>query len=122
MKAAKVEERLNTVLGLCLARAVATWGKSPTRWAAIRVTPRASRVAGFVVLWAVLLSEGECDSISIEDYAVAGLDSRRTAYRRLADFRELFPAEADPNRIACLVRDAAPLGDFEPSPLVEVAV
>jgi hypothetical protein len=56
------------------------------------------RVAQFVVEWAIALSEG----VEPEVRAVAAWwkEAEATAYRRNRDFRELFPGEPNPERIA----------------------
>lgn len=112
---------VNSLLGHCLARAALTWG-SGRPIDVLRYTPRASRLCAFVALWATLLDEGDVDAISIEDYARAGFDSRATSYRRLADFRELFPEERDPNRIALAVAREARRRRVAPSAQLSVAI
>lgn len=112
----------DSLMGHCLARALVTWGAQATPWEAVKLTPRAARVAGFIVLWAKLLDERGLDAISVEDYGRAGYDSLRSSYRHLADFRALFPDEADPNRLACVIRDRVLRTHEAYSPLVAVAL
>jgi hypothetical protein len=114
--------RTDSLLAHFIAQALRVWGDGVSSWQAVRVTPRAARQTGFVVLWAQLLDERGVDSISIEDYAAVGYDSRRTSYRRLAEFRELFPEETDPNRIARLVCAAARARRQAPSADLAVAL
>jgi len=61
---------------------------------AAKVTPRATRVATFVSLW----------GISVEEYADWANESRATAFRRAAEYRELWP-DVDVNELGRLVRD-----------------
>jgi hypothetical protein len=83
----------------------------------------AAPVVGFIVLWAVLLQERGGESFTIEDFAVAGFDSRATCYRRLKDFRRLFPAEHDPERFArALLKVAEKRGEPLTSPVLAIAV
>lgn len=43
-----------------------------SKWAAVkaaaRVTPKASRVAAFIVMWAAAMMDGDADALSISEY------------------------------------------------------
>jgi hypothetical protein len=110
----KAEE---TLLGHCIARAYvervgpeAAADNATSRWktthAMVRATPKATRVASFIVLWADALHRAEGDSIGIEEFVDAGYASRSTVYRRQAEFRELWPEHETPNGLARLLLDA----------------
>lgn len=114
----------DSLLRLCVTRALELGledGKSAP-WALMAATGRGAKACGFIVLWATLLDELDEDEIRIEDYIQAGYENRRTAYRRLADFRALFPHDPDPNRIAGLLRDLARARRERPSGSLAIAV
>jgi hypothetical protein len=72
-------------------------------WLVVKVTPRASRVAAFVALWGAAMVDLDTEDLGIEAYARWASESRRTAYRRLADFRVLWPEYETPNELGRLV-------------------
>ena len=108
----------NSLLAHCLARAViheqggleaavAKYGPNAERMSkwratatAVKVTPKASRVAGFIVLWATAMRVDELDSFSITEYQRYWNESERQAYRRQVEFRELWPEYETPNELA----------------------
>jgi hypothetical protein len=108
----------DSLLAHCLARAViheqggleaaaAKYGPKAERlskWrataTAVKVTPKASRVAGFVVLWATAMRVEDLDSFSITEYQRYWNESERQAYRRQVEFRELWPEYETPNEVA----------------------
>lgn len=108
----------DSLLAHCLARAViheqggleaaaAKYGPKAERlskWrataTAVKVTPKASRVAGFVVLWATAMRVEDLDSFSITEYQRYWNESERQAYRRQVEFRELWPEYETPNELA----------------------
>jgi len=66
-------------------------------------------VAAFIAMWAVAIRDLGADA----SHAAIQRDlneSRSTFYRRLVDFRELFPEHDDPTPLALLVLDAAGSG------------
>jgi len=71
---------------------------------AAKVTPRATRVATFVSLWGIALYDLGRDELSVEEYADWANESRATAFRRAAEYRELWP-DVDVNELGRLVRD-----------------
>ncbi len=72
--------------------------------AAAKVTPRASRVASFVALWGLALYDLGRDELTVDEYADWANESRATAFRRAAEYRDLWP-ELDVNELARHVRD-----------------
>jgi len=113
--------RRDSLLGHTISRAViahvggleaarARWGDPPKvgKWDALaataRATPKAVQVATFIVTWAMAWQLREDKStFGIEAYSREGFESRRSAYRRLADFRELWPEYDDPQPLADLI-------------------
>jgi hypothetical protein len=112
---------LDTLLGHCIARAVmhdeggldaaiAKYGLSAERWSTLgklravtKATPKASRVASFVVLWAVGMMEESKDRYSITEYQRYWNESERHAYRVQNEFRELWPEFDTPNELAAQI-------------------
>jgi hypothetical protein len=116
--------KTDTILAHCIAQAViadaggeeaakAKYGAhaevlQASKWqafrAAAKVTPRASRVAAFISLWGLALDDLDRDELSVEEYAEWAHESRATAFRRAAEYRELWP-ELDVNDLGRRVRD-----------------
>jgi hypothetical protein len=75
-----------------------------SKWAAVkvtaRVTPKASRVAGFIVMWAVAMMEEGRDEYSITEYERYWSEGERQTYRLQKEFRELWPEFETPNELA----------------------
>jgi hypothetical protein len=108
----------DTLLAHCIVRAsiedqggieqaTATYGANAERlskWAALRVavkvTPKASRVAGFIITWAVAMREDGRSEYSITEYQRFWNEGERQAYRLQADFRALWPEFETPNELA----------------------
>jgi hypothetical protein len=108
----------DSLLAHCLARAViheqggleaavAKYGPNAERMSkwratatAVKVTPKATRVAGFIILWATGMRVDELDSFSITEYQRYWNESERQAYRRQVEFRELWPEYETPNELA----------------------
>lgn len=99
--------KLDSILGHCLVRAslrkVKGDGRLAASYAVIRATPKASRVAAFIALWGTALVQLERDALGVEEYVEWAAESRATVYRRLAEFRELWPEFDTPNELACRV-------------------
>ncbi len=91
-------------------------------WTIMTAAGKGAKVASFVVSWAVVLHELDADEITVEEYIAAGYDARRTTFRRLADFRDLFPEEEGPNRLARMLRSAAAEARERPSAALAIAV
>lgn len=110
--------RRDSLLAHCIARAViheqggidaavAAFGPRAERlskWSgmrtAVKVTPKASRVAGFIVQWAIGMREEGQDSFSITEYQSHWSENERQAYRLQREFRELWPEYETPNELA----------------------
>jgi hypothetical protein len=108
----------DSLLAHCLARAViadmggveaaeTAWGPKAERlskWAAtkagIRATPKGTRVAGFVVMWAIAMRDEKKDGYSITEYQRYWYEGERQAYRLQKEFRELWPEYETPNELA----------------------
>jgi hypothetical protein len=108
----------NSIIAHCIARAViheqggieaATekYGATAERlgkWEALktaaRVTPKAARVAGFIVFWAIGMRESEMDEFSITEYQRYWNENERQAYRLQKEFRELWPEYETPHELA----------------------
>ena len=71
---------------------------------AAKVTPRASRVASFIALWGLALDDLDRDDLSVDEYAEWANESRATAFRRAAEYRDLW-GEVDVNELGRRVRD-----------------
>jgi hypothetical protein len=87
-----------SLLEVCIARAAQAAGGSGSIVGELQATPRAMRVAQYVVEWAIALADG-CDP-EVRAVAAWWKEPEATAYRRNRDFRELFPGEPNPERIA----------------------
>jgi hypothetical protein len=116
--------KTDTILAHCIARAVvadaggeeaarARYGDSAeglqgSKWKAFRVaakvTPRASRVAAFIALWGLALDDLDRDELTVDEYAEWASEARATAFRRAADYRELW-GDVDLNELGRRVRD-----------------
>jgi hypothetical protein len=116
--------KTDTILAHCIARAVvveaggekaaeARYGANAealkaSKWqsfkVAAKVTPRASRVAAFIALWGLALDELDRDELTVDEYAEWASEARATAFRRAADYRELW-GEVDLNELGRRVRD-----------------
>ena len=75
-----------------------------SKWGALkataRVTPKASRVAAFIVMWAVAMQDEGSDEFSITEYRRYWSEGERQAYRLQQEFRELWPELYTPNAFA----------------------
>lgn len=90
--------------------AVAMYGPQAERlskWAAVKaaakVTPKASRVAAFIVMWAAAMMDEDADEFSITEYERYWHEGERQTYRLQKEFRELWPEYETPNEVARLV-------------------
>ena len=116
--------KTDTILAHCIARAVvadaggeeaarARFGEQAealraSKWQALKVaakaTPRASRVAAFICLWGVALDDLDRDEITVDEYAAWANESRATAFRKAAEYRELW-GDVEINELGRRVRD-----------------
>lgn len=75
-----------------------------SKWASVKVvakvTPKASRVAGFIVMWAVAMMLEDRDDYSISEYERYWNEGERQTYRLQKEFRELWPEYETPNELA----------------------
>jgi hypothetical protein len=69
-------------------------------WLGVKVTPKSSRVATFIVLWSVAMVEESRDEYSITEYQRYWNEGERQAYRLQKEFRELWPEFETPNELA----------------------
>ena len=65
----------------------------------VKATPKASRVAAFIVLWALAMKD-ERDEYTITEFQRYYHEGERTAYRNQAEFRELWTEFETPNELA----------------------
>jgi hypothetical protein len=79
------------------ARAMSAWKQIKL---ATKVTPKASRTAGFIILWAWAMKDEGRDSFSITEYQRYYNEGERQAYRLQSDFRELWPEFETPDVLA----------------------
>jgi hypothetical protein len=111
----------DTLLAHCLARAVideaggldaakerygddASTLAAQSKWRQVRlllkVTPKASRVAGFIILWALAMKAEGKDAYTISEYQLYYNENERKAYRDQAEFRDLWVEFETPNELA----------------------
>jgi hypothetical protein len=108
------DKKRDSLLAHCLLRAMVAalggWDKAEARfeagdlkvnaWMGVKATPKASRVATFVVLWAIGMRDEGRDSYSITEYQRYWNEGERQAYRVQSEFRELWPEFETPNELA----------------------
>ena len=115
------KRKQDTLLAHCIARAViddaggeaaarekygedASTLAAQSKWRQVRlllkVTPKASRVAGFIVLWALAMKDEGKDAYTISEYQRYYAENERKAYRDQAEFRELWSEFDTPNELA----------------------
>jgi hypothetical protein len=106
-------KRRDSLLVHCTARAMIAakgWDESREQfeagtlkgstWAAAKAAPKAARVAGFVVMWAMAMRAERRDSYTITEYQRYWSEGERQAYRVQGEFRELWPEFETPNELA----------------------
>jgi hypothetical protein len=69
-------------------------------WLGMKVTPKASRVATFIVFWAMAMRDEGRDSYSITEYQRYWRENERQVYRVQREFRELWPEFETPDELA----------------------
>jgi hypothetical protein len=115
------KRKQDTLLAHCIARAViddaggleaakqrygddAAALAAQSKWRQVRlllkVTPKASRVAGFIILWALAVKAEGRDAYTISEFQRYYNENERKAYRDQAEFRELWPEFETPNELA----------------------
>jgi hypothetical protein len=110
--------KTDSVLAHCIARAViaeqggleaavAKYGPKAERlskWEALKtaakVTPKAARVGGFIIFWAVAMRIERREEFSITEYQRYWHEGERQTYRLQKEFRELWPEFETPNELA----------------------
>lgn len=106
--------KLDSILAHCLMRAVIEslggadeaqrrWDAGEVQvnaWTGVKATPKASRVATFIVLWALGMVYGAQDEFSITEYQRRWNVDERQAYRLQREFRELWPEYETPHELA----------------------
>lgn len=120
-RVSKHERRRDSLLAHCIARAVVADAGGPeeagakygagspqlSKWAQLKVvskvTPKASRVAAFIVMWAVAMKLEGRDEFSITEYERYWNEGERQTYRLQKEFRELWPDFDTPNELARLI-------------------
>ncbi len=106
--------KLESVLGHCIVRALHDeYGPAEqfqkaddrlSKWQALKattkVTPKASRVASFIVCWALAMWDEGVDEYSITEFQRYWNESERQAYRVQNEFRALWPEFDTPNELS----------------------
>jgi hypothetical protein len=69
-------------------------------WMGVKATPKASRVAAFIVLWALAMRLEDLNEFSITEYQRHWHEGERQTYRLQKEFRELWPEFENPNELA----------------------
>lgn len=118
----KPDKRRDSLLAHCIARAiideqggidaaVEKYGPKAeglSKWSAMKSlaksSGKATRVAGFIVLWTVTMIEENSDEITITEYQRYWNEGERQAYRLQREFRELWPEFETPNEIGRQLR------------------
>jgi hypothetical protein len=105
--------KLDSLLGHCIVRALIheyggaeqfkDAGGRLSKWQALKATtkvsPKASRVATFIVCWALAMWDEGVDEFSITEYQRYWNESERQAYRVQNEFRDLFHEYETPNEL-----------------------
>jgi hypothetical protein len=75
-----------------------------SKWGALKVaakvTPKASRVAAFIIQWAIAMHDEGVDEFSITQYQRYWNEGERQTYRLQREFRELWFEYETPNELA----------------------
>jgi hypothetical protein len=75
-----------------------------SKWSALKtaakVSPKATRVSGFIVAWAIAMQLESKDEFSITEYQRYWNEGERQTYRLQKEFRELWPEFETPNELA----------------------
>ena len=124
-KIVRPEKRRDSLIVHCIARAMIAsrgWEETQaefeagavkvTNFAAAKVAPKATRVAGFVISWAIAMAHEGRDSYTITEYQRFWNETERQAYRLQQEFRELWPEYETPDELARqVVKNVGPLGE-----------
>lgn len=75
-----------------------------SKWGALKVsakvTPKGSRVAAFIIMWALGMRDSGGGGFSITEYQRYWNEGERQAYRLQREFRELWPEFDTPDELA----------------------
>jgi hypothetical protein len=69
-------------------------------WLGVKATPKGSRVATFIILWATAMRAEGREEFSITEYQRYWNENERKAYRLQKEFRELWQEYETPNELA----------------------
>jgi hypothetical protein len=93
-----VATRTDTLLAHTLARVLIAEGVTHAdevgKWKAAKAVPKGSRITAFIVLWAQAERDLGRKLDGIEEYREYWNESERSAYRRQAEFRDVWGAES----------------------------
>jgi hypothetical protein len=74
------------------------------KWSALKfaakVTPKVSRVSGFIIQWAIAMRDESVDEYSITQYQRYWNEGERQTYRLQNEFREVWTEYETPNELA----------------------
>ncbi len=109
----KRKRRQDSLIVHCISRAIAASnGRQKTQeqldagtlrvsnLAAAKATPKATRVAGFILQWALAMRDEGVDQYTITEYQRYWREGERQAYRQQKEFRELWPEFDTPDELA----------------------
>jgi hypothetical protein len=109
----KRKRRRDSLILHCIGRAVAAangWQEAQQQFdagtlkvsnlAAAKATPKATRVAAFIVEWALAMRDEGVDEYTITQYQRYWREGERQTYRHQREFRELWPEFDTPNELA----------------------
>jgi len=109
----KPKRRRDSLILHCIGRAVAAsngWGETQKQFeagtlkvsnlAAAKATPKATRVAAFIVSWALAMHDEDADEYTITQFQRYWREGERQSYRAQKEFRELWPEFGTPNELA----------------------
>jgi hypothetical protein len=75
-----------------------------SKWSALKfaakVTPKVSRVSGFIIQWAIAMRDEDVEQYSITQYQKYWNEGERQAYRLQNEFREIWPEYETPHELA----------------------
>jgi hypothetical protein len=111
--AGKRKRRRDSLIMHCIGRAIAAsngWQQTQEQFdagtlkvsnlAAAKATPKATRVAGFILQWALAMRDEGVDEYTITQFQRYWREGERQAYRAQKEFRELWPECENPNELA----------------------
>ena len=109
----KRKRRRDSLIVHCIGRAVAAangWDETQAQFeagtlkvsnlAAAKATPKASRVAAFILQWALAMRDEGLDEYTITEYQRYWREGERQTYRVQKEFRDLWPEFETPNELA----------------------